>query len=148
MLKPLLMSSAQNAFEIGDQGFLIDERANKQLAMVVKPLQAGGDPAEFVVLFWSSRVVFHKANKSAVRFLGLDSRGHKAHDFVDPTPLKCKELEDFVSEGSCDPLGKLLAGNGRDAECWVLRRAPPDVEVEEIGSPRFRGLTADRERCG
>jgi hypothetical protein len=67
---------------------------------------------------------------------------------VDPTPLKYQELEDFVSEGSCDPLGKLLTGNGRDAERWVLRRAPTDVEVEEIGSPRFRGLTADRERSG
>jgi hypothetical protein len=61
MLKPLLISPARSIFEIGDQGFVKDERAYKQLAMVIQTLQVTGDP-EFLVLFWSSRIVFNKAN--------------------------------------------------------------------------------------
>jgi hypothetical protein len=40
---------ARSPFEIGDQGFVKDERAYKQLAIVVQPLQVNGDPPEFFV---------------------------------------------------------------------------------------------------
>src|SRR5262249_37871644 len=114
--------------------------------MVVQPLQAGGDPAEFLVLLWSSRIVFNKANKPAVGFLDLYPGGHQAHDLVDPTPLKYKEIKDFVSKGSCNPLGEFFTRNGGDAERRILRRGPTDIQVEEIGSLRLRDLTADAER--
>ena len=52
-------------------GFFKDERAYKQLAIVVQPLQVSGDPAEFLILLWSSRIVFNKANSAL--FLALDS---------------------------------------------------------------------------
>ena len=106
-----------------------------------------GDPAEFFILFGSSWVVFNEADKPAVRFLDLDSRGHQAHDLVDYPPLKHEKLEDLVPEGGCDRLSELFARNGRDAECRILRRAATDIEVEEIGSLRLRDLTADTERC-
>src|SRR6516165_5685150 len=67
---------ARNAFEIGDQRLLKDKRTYKQLTMVVQPLQVGGDPAEFFVLLWSSRIVFNKADKPAIVFLNLYPRSH------------------------------------------------------------------------
>src|SRR5215467_6477596 len=53
---------ARSVFEIGDQGFVKDKRTYKQLAIVVQPLQVSSDPTEFLVLFWSSRIVFNEAN--------------------------------------------------------------------------------------
>src|SRR5215813_9049009 len=77
---------AGSVFEIGDQGFVKDERASKQLAIVVKPLQVSGDPTEFLIFFWSSWIVFNEANKPAIGFLDLYSRPHQTHRLVDPAP--------------------------------------------------------------
>ena len=66
---------------------------------------------------------------------------------VDLAPLKHKKLEDRVRKGRCDPLGKLFARNGRDAERRILRRAATDVEVKEVGSLRLCDLTAGAQRC-
>jgi hypothetical protein len=139
---------ARSVFEIGDQGFVKDEGAYKQLPIVVQPLQVSGDPAEFLVLLWSSWVVFNEANKPAIWFLDLYSRPHQTHGLVDLAPLKHEELKDRVRKGRCDPLGKLFSRNGRDTECRVLRRAPTDVEVKKVGPLRLRGLTASTQRCG
>jgi len=49
--------------------------------------------------------------------------------------LKDEKLENRVLKRRCDPFGKLFARNGRDAERRILRRAPADVEVKEVGSP-------------
>src|SRR5262249_47974120 len=138
---------ARNAFEIGNQGLVKDERAYKQPTIVVQPLQVSGDSTEFVVLFWSSWIVFNEANKPAIWFLDLYSRAHQTHGLVDLTPLKNEKLEDRVLKGRCDPLGKLLARNGRDAERRVLRGTPTEVEVKKVGSLRLRDLTADTQRC-
>src|SRR5208282_3774493 len=141
------ITGARSVFEVGDQGFVKDERAYKQLAIVVQPLQVSGDPTEFLVLFWSLRIVFNEANKPAIWCLDLYSGAHQTHGLVDPAPLKHEKLEDRVRKGRCDSLGKLLARNGRDAECRILRGATPEVEVKEVGSLRLRDLTAGAQRC-
>jgi hypothetical protein len=62
-------------------------RPDKQLAIVIQPLQVSGDPTEFLILFWSSWIVFNEANKSAIWFLDLYSRAHQTHGLVDPAPF-------------------------------------------------------------
>src|SRR5262249_17347693 len=105
--------------------------------------RSGGTPHTLLAV----RIVFNEANKPAIGGLGLYSRGHQTHYLVNPAPLKHDKLEDRVRKRRCDPLGKLFARNGRDAKRRVLRRAPTDVEVEEVGSFRLRDLTAGAQRC-
>src|SRR6516165_4927364 len=137
---------ARRVFEIGNQGFVKDQRAYKQLTIIVQPLQVSGDPAEFLVLVWSSWIVFDKANKPPIQFLDLYSCTHQTHGLVDLAPLKHEKLKNRVRKGRCDPLGKLFARNGRDAERRILRGTPTDVEVKEVGSFRLRDLTAGTQR--
>src|SRR5262249_42704525 len=78
---------ARRVFEIGDQGFVKDQRAYKQLTIIVQPLQVSGDPTEFLVLVWSSWIVFDKPNEPAIRFLDLYSCTHQTHGLVDLAPF-------------------------------------------------------------
>src|SRR5262249_34937206 len=80
------------------------------------------------------------------RFLDLYSCTHQTHGLVDLAPLKHEKLKDRVRKGRCDPLGKLFARNGRDAERRILRGTPTDVEVKEVGSLRLRDLIAGTQR--
>ena len=73
--------------------------------------------------------------------------GHQAHDLVNPAPLKHKKFKDRVLKGRRDPLGKLFARNGRDAERRIFRCAPAEVEIEEVGSLPLRDLAAGAQRC-
>ena len=56
---------ARDVFEIGDQGFFEHECADEQLAIVVKPLQPGGDPTEFSVLVQAPRIIFNEVEEPA-----------------------------------------------------------------------------------
>src|SRR5262249_60989008 len=61
--------------------------------------------------------------------------------------LKYEKLEDLILKGRCDPLGKLFARNGRDAERRILRRAPPDAEVKKVAPLGLRDLPTGTQRC-
>lgn len=142
MLKPLFISAALGCvFEIGDQGFVKDERTHEQLAIIVQPLQKSGDPTEFLVLFWSLWIVFNEANKPAIWFLDLYSRAHQTHGLVDLAPLKHEKLEDCVLKGvatrsvnSLPEMGEMLNVGFSDALPPMLRLRKL-VPFDPVSSP-------------